>query len=70
MNIFDFYPYEWILQVKKMSAHDVYFSAQGYETGFLALFNEITSNAFFQSSNFYLPFPSLYKRVGNKFCTP
>ena len=67
MNIFDFYPYEWILQVKKMTARDVYFSAQGVQDWFPDPIKEIT---FFQSSNFYLPFPTLYKRVGNKSCTP
>ena len=31
MKILDFWPYKWILWVKKMTARDVYFSAQGVQ---------------------------------------
>ena len=31
MKSFDFWPYKWILWVKKMTARDVYFSAQGVQ---------------------------------------
>ena len=31
MKILDFWPYKWILWLKKMTARDVYFSAQGVQ---------------------------------------